>query len=155
MAGGGHSGFCKLCDRPEGNKYVQGAREGWNFKQASEVAATYGFSFARNTWFNHKRHAMTAEQRVMQAADKIPDRALTVRKTSNQDFLEAVRDIGMRNAQAFPGEVTLDHALKAVQIMEAKKEKPSDAMSIVVAFITNNTPAYDVIDGEAREVEGA
>src|SRR3990167_412602 len=126
--GAGKAGYCTLCARPEANIYIDGARRGWNHPQALKVAETYDYTFSRQTWYRHRSHAETDEQKVIQRAVAVrAEGAITkFNRTSNEGFLEAVRDIGMARAALDPDAVTIDHALKAVSILEAKKEKKTD-----------------------------
>ena len=155
--GAGKAGYCTLCARPEAKVYIDGARAGWSHPKASEMAAQFDFVFSRQTWYRHKAHAETDEQKVIQRAVAVRKEGLLpakFQKSTNQGFLEAVRDIGMARAALDPDSISIDHALKAVSILEAKKEKKSDALNVFVNFMIGAPPAYTIIDGEAREVEG-
>jgi hypothetical protein len=161
VAGSGTPGFCKICAHPDAHVFIRGAREGgktgkgWNSKEAQEAGRVYGLTFSRQTWYAHLDHAKTGEQRLITAAQKVrEDGALTVqgiKKSSNTELLEAIRDIGSQRAINNPEEVTLDHALKAVQIMENRKDKSSDSLNILVQFVTGQPPAV-VVEGTARRV---
>lgn len=157
-AGEGKSGFCKICAHPDAHVFIRGAREGgkkgtgWNAAEANEAAKAYGFSFNRQTWYTHVEHAKTGEMRLTQAAQQVREQGLIPVKTNNKGFLESIRDIGMAKALANPESVSIDQALKAVQIMEAKKDKGNDTLNILVQFVTNQPPAI-VIEGEARPLE--
>jgi hypothetical protein len=161
MKGQGKPGFCKICAHPEAHRFILGAREGgksgkgWNSSEAMEAGKAYGITFSRQTWYQHLEHAQTGEMRVIQAAQKVRESsALTIsdiKKTSNLDVLEAIRDLGMARALQSPDEVTVDQALKAVQIMESRKDKGGDTLNILVQFTTGQPPPL-VIEGEAREV---
>lgn len=159
-AGAGKTGYCKICASPDAPVFIRGAREGgkkgtgWNAAEAQEAGRLYGLSFNRQTWYAHLEHAKTGEQRLVQAAEKVLESGLVPVKTSNKGFLEAVRDLGMAKALANPESVSIDQALKAVQIMESKKDKGGDTLAILVQFVTNQPPAI-VIDGEARPLEAA
>lgn len=162
--GFGRSGFCSICASPNAIEYVAGARKGWNAKQFNEAAEANGESWNRQTWYSHLRHAKSGEQHLIQAAEKVRRQgALTVgdiKKSSNAQLLEAIRDIGMAKALANPDDVTIDQALKAVQIMEGRKEKGSDALNILIAFTTGaQLPTViversqpEIIEGTAEEI---
>lgn len=160
-AGYGQPGYCSICAHPEAPRFILGAREGgksgkgWNAKEAQEEAAKYGLSFSRPTWYAHQKHARTGEMALIQAAEMVRQSgALSVediRKSSNTEVLEAFRDLGLANALASPGRVGPKEALKAIQILEQRKDRGSDSLNILVQFITGAPPAV-VIEGEARDV---
>lgn len=162
VRGRGHAGFCKICAHPEAPRFVKGARDGWNAKQAQTVGEMVGLTFNRQTWYTHLEHAKTGEQMVIQAAEQVrKSGALTVagiRKNSNTDVLGAIRDLGMKRALEHPEDVGIDHALKAVQILEARKDRGSDQLNILVQFVTGNAPTVvverptEVIEGTAVEI---
>lgn len=159
--GFGKPGYCKICAHPMAHKFIQGAREGgksgkgWNAAEAQEAGKVYGLSFNRQTWYAHLEHARTAEARVIQAAEMVrKEGALTLRdieRHNNTDVLEAIRDLGMKKALDDPEQVTLDHALKSIQILEQRKDKGGDALNVLVQFVVGQPPAV-VIEGQAREV---
>jgi len=158
--GNGSPGYCKICAHPDAHVFVRGAREGgkagkgWNAKEAQDAGKVYGLSFDRATWYKHLEHAKTGEQLMIQAAEKVRrEGALTVRdvKTGSGELLDAIIDLGAQRAMNNPEEVTLDHALKAIQIKESRKDKGSDQLNILVQFVTGNPPPV-TIEGTAREV---
>lgn len=155
MAKTGVPGYCSICASPNAPAYVKGARDGWNAAQFNDYAAMNGEKWNRQTWYEHKKHAQTGTQLLITEAEKVRrNGALTVadiKKSSNDEFLSAVRDIGMARALANPEDVTIADALKSVSIMEGRKEKTSDSLNILVAFITGQPPIH-VIEGTAVEV---
>lgn len=155
MGSTGVPGYCSICASPNAPAYVKGARDGWNAPQFNDYAAMNGERWDRKTWYAHKKHALTGEALLITAAEKVRrDSALTVRdikKSSNTELLEAIRDLGMARALQNPEDVTIDHSLKAVQIMESRKDKGGDSLNILVQFTVGQPPAY-VIEGEARDV---
>lgn len=158
--GASKPGYCKICAHPEAARFIKGAREGgrsgkgWNAAEAQVHGETYGLEFNRQTWYAHQKHSQTTEMRVIQTARAVQEAGgggLTIKRSSNLELLEAIRDIGTAKALRSPDEVTIDHALKAVQIMEGKKDKGSDSLNILVSFVTGNAPAV-IVEGTARDV---
>lgn len=152
----GNEGHCKICAHVEAPRFIRGAREGgksgegWNATEAMEAGAAFGLKFSRQTWYEHQKHVRAGETAVV----PVKSAALTasdIKRTSNEDFLGTIRDIGMQKALANPESVTVDQALKAVQIMEGKKERPNDGLNILVQFVTGQPPAV-VIEGSAARV---
>lgn len=145
----------------EAPRFIKGAREGgksgkgWNATEAQEAATAFGFTFARQTWYAHVKHAQSSDKRVIQAAELVRsgEKGLTITKRSNTDVLEAIRDIGAQRALDNPDNVSLDHSLKAIQILEGRKDRGSDALNILVQFTVGQPPAV-IIEGTAREVQG-
>lgn len=160
-------GFCKICNHPEAHRFVKGAREGgkkgtgWNATEAIEAGEAYGLKFTRLTWYNHVAHLSSAEERIATAAKSASRAGLVPVKTTNAQFLEHIRDIGMARAMQDPDSVSLDQALKAAQILETKKEKGQDSLAILVSFTIGAPPPVvvegqlpdGIIEGEAREID--
>jgi len=78
---------------------------------------------------------------------------VVIRKTTNQQFLETVRDIGMSKAMSDPDLVDVNHALKAVALMEAKRDRGDSITLILAQIVTGHRPADLVIEGTAEEIE--
>lgn len=154
--------FCKICAHPEAPRFIKGAREGgksgkgWNSAEAIEAGAVFGLKFTRQTWYAHVAHLDTAENRVIAAATKAARANLVPTRTTNMQFLETIRDMGMARALADPDSISIDQALKATQILEAKKEKGQDSLAILVQFVVGAPPPVQiegpVYEGVAREI---
>lgn len=152
-AGEGKTGYCKLCAWSHAPELDRGVRQGWNAAQAQEWAKRYGFTFNRQTYYAHKPHALSPEQRVIQAAEKKMRQTAVIRKGSNQTFLEAVRDIGFTKAIEDPDSITIDHALKAASLLEQREKKGGDVINLLVSVSTGSyNPAAVEVIGEAVEV---
>lgn len=159
--GRGKPGYCSICAHPNAAEFILGAREGgrsgngWNAAEAQEHAAKYDFSFTRQTWYKHLEHAKTGEQQLIQAAELVRRQGaldLTdIKRSTNTEVLEAFRDLGLMNSLANPDKVGAREALKAIQILESRKDRGSDSLNILVQFVTGAPPAV-VIEGEARDV---
>jgi hypothetical protein len=159
-AGYGKAGYCAICASPNAAEYIKGARSGgksgrgWNSAEFNVHAETNGEHWSRQTYYSHRDHSQTAEMRVIQTSQALKESAgggVAIKKSSNTELLEAIRDIGMAKALRSPDEVSIDHSLKAVSILEGRKDKGSDSLNILVAFITGNPPPV-VIEGVSRDV---
>lgn len=151
MRGQGKPGFCSICASPLAASINKLLAEGANARQVRDFVASAGVTpWSRPTMYNHRDHAMGPEKRVVQIAEQ-QRKALAIRKSSNTEFLEAVRDIGMAKAESNPEEISIDQAMKAAQILESRKER-NDNFALLVAFVTGNKPAGVIIEGEATEV---
>jgi predicted nucleic acid-binding protein len=112
----------------------------------------FGRGVNRQTFYKHKPHALGTEVAVVQAASKALTKA-DIKKTSNVAFLEAVRDIGYTKAISDPDQISIDHALKAATILETRKDKPNDALNVLIQVVVGQQmPAFEV-EGEYREME--
>lgn len=147
----GTPGYCKLCDWPHVGELNKKLKENWNAAQVGKWAKDrYGFTFVRQTLYIHKAHITASEDKIVSLAKRAQANPV-IRNASNQDFLEAIRDIGFSKAMDNPDIITIDHSLKAVQILEAKKDKASDIILVLAKFVTGLPPAY-LVEGEAKEV---
>lgn len=154
------AGYCSICHSPNLRKYNERIKEGWKVPALDDLARTLGDKgWSRQTWYSHKRH-YTAPVKFVDDANKGlvvqgPDgetKKLQIRKGSNQEFLETVRDIGLTKALNDPGSITIEQALKATQILEGKKAGHGDSVKVLIGIVTGHKPSYEVIDGEAVEV---
>lgn len=130
-------------------------KAGWNARQVKDwLAANYGVTFSRQTFYTHKDEHMTRpEDRLVSAVEK--QRATGVmlpRVSSNEQYLEAIRDIGYQRAVENPEEVTIDHGLKAAQILAGQKRGGGDITILLAKVFTGGDAPGVVIEGEAREV---
>ena len=152
-------GYCSICHSPNLGKYNDRIKEGWNAAQLDNLAVSLGDKgWNRQTWYAHKKHYIAPVKFVEDAKKGIvvsgPDgeRKLQIKKGSNQEFLETVRDIGLTKALNDPDSITIEQALKAVQILEGKKQGTDASVKILIGIVTGKPPAYEVIDGTATEV---
>lgn len=149
-AGYGKPGYCKVCSFAEVEAINDRISKGWNARQINDFAKQFGVRFNRQTIYAHKEHATDPRDKVIAYAERA--RAVAPIKTGSTDqFLEAVRDIGLRRIEQDPGEVTLDHALKAATILSQKKEKQTNVFLMLAKVVTGNTG--EVIVGQAEEIE--
>jgi len=146
MSGRGKPGFCKICDSAYAtiiNKLLEQGKNEAETKRAVQ-AIDPDFTWNRQTLYLHKEHithSLITHQK-MALADPI-----IVPKT-NIGALEAIRDIGMQRAINYPDEVTVGDALKAVSIMEQRREKRDSVWVVLAKAMNNQLP--ELIEGEYK-----
>lgn len=157
--GFGKKGYCLLCSWEHVIELDRLIRQGRNNAECAEWAKSrFGFTWNRQTFYKHRdEHAKSPEDRVIQASQKSPGQSgLVVRKSSNNEFLEAIRDIGLAKAVRDPEDISIDHALKAAQILETRKDRAGDQINLLVQIVTQGAPPIQVtgpvIEGEATEI---
>lgn len=142
----GGPGYCKICASnllPAINKKL---REGQNAAEIIAYAAEFNEKFVRQTLYKHKQHITDPKTTLVERARKNP----VIKRASNEEFLDAVRDAGFAKVIADPDSVTVSQALKAAQIsMQAKKN--TDSIQLVLVGVMTGK-ADDVIEGEWKEV---
>lgn len=152
VAGQGKPGFCSVCAHTEVAAINKKVREGLNAAQLNRwCKERFGFEVHRTVWYAHKAHAQSPEQRVVQAAEQ-QRRALDIKRGSNTSFLEAVRDIGLAKAITDPEQVSIDHALKAVSILENRKDRAGDQINLLVAIVTGQNAPQTIVEAEYKEI---
>lgn len=153
-------GYCVICHSPNLKKINDRIREGWNAAQLDELARSLGDKgWTRQTWYSHKRH-YTAPVKFVNDAKKglvtVDEdgnaRKLAIKRGSNQEFLETVRDIGLTKALNNPDSITIEQALKATSILEGRKAGHGAEVKVLIGIVTGDKPSYEIIDGEATEV---
>ena len=152
-AGRGKIGYCKLCawsEEPALNKLMKAGKTAAECREWAQ--SKFGFNFNRQTFYEHKKHITAPEDKVVAFANR-QQRGLqpVIKRATNQTFLEAVRDIGMAQAEANPELVTIDHALKATQILESSKNKSTEVTLILAQVVTGHRPDIE-LEGDYREV---
>lgn len=142
----GSPGYCKICASsllPAINKKL---REGVSAPEIVEWAAEFNETFVRQTLYRHKEHITDPKTTLVDRARKNP----VIKRASNEEFLDAVRDAGFAKVLNDPDSVTVGQALKAAQIsMQAKKN--TDSIQLVLVGVMTGK-ADDVIEGEWKEV---
>lgn len=150
-AGRGKPGYCKVCDHPAApflNKRYADDPEGFNAAKAAELAAQLDLTFNRQTWYGHVKHITHPLVTRQREAQNSP---VVVPKT-NAGALEAIRDIGMQRIVENPEfSVDTDQTLKALSILEGRKESTASWMLILAKAMTGELPP-ELIEGEWREV---
>lgn len=147
-AGYGKPGYCRLCawvHEPELNERM---RAGWNASQINAWMSKFDFSANRQTIYKHREHITSKADKLVAYAER--SQAVAPTTVTNQQFLTAVRDIGMKNVLADPDSITVRDALKAVQLLETQKSE-SNVLILLAQVMTGNAPPT-VIEGVSEEV---
>ena len=156
-AGFGRPGWCKLCSLkdPQAQDDLDArCRADWNARQLGDLLRDrYQITVNRQTIYAHQKHAMHPKDRIVTAVQKSEQRALQTKPVaSNEQFLEAIREAGYQRAMTNPDEVTIDHGLKAAQILASQKQSGGNAIFVLVRAVTGGgLPPDDVVDGDFRE----
>ena len=146
------SGHCKICASPYAVAVNKLLSEGKNSTEVTKAMEPFPISFTRKTLGEHKKHITSPLQTLVEKAQAKP----VIKPTSNRAVLEAIRDLGMQRAMDNPGEVTIDHALKAAAELQ-KAETKGETVQILLAKVVMQELAPDVkgyIEGEYKELEG-
>jgi hypothetical protein len=142
----GSPGYCKICASallPGINKML---REERTYREIIEWAGEFNEKFVRQTLAKHKEHITDPKTTFVDQARKNP----IIKRASNEEFLDAVRDAGFAKVAANPESVTVSQALKAAQIsMQAKKN--NDGLTVVLVGVMTGK-ADEVIEGEWKEI---
>lgn len=163
----GNKGFCKLCVSkylPDINRMLD---DGLNAREIGDwvAAASAGkLVFARQTLYAHRDNHGGLHKRSVKApvnrVDPGPrgEDASTgpAPKSSNDDYLEFIRDHSMQELRENPALITPKMGMEAVKILEARKAQ--NANVIVLARILTNqiaAPAAsdEIVVGEYTELE--
>lgn len=147
-AGFGKPGYCKICASallPQINKMI---KEGQNAAKIGRWAKEFGLTFARQTLYAHKEHITDPKTSFVQQARRNP----VVKNVSTRQFLEAIRDSAAAKAVADPDAVSIDHGLKAAQILSNDKKGAEGIKLILMSVMVGR--ADEVIEGEYTDVTG-
>ena len=152
----GKQGFCKLCSIRDAQAQLdldQHIRDGWNAGQVGRwLKSRYEITATRQTIYSHQDHVKHPRDRLVTAVQRTQQRALSTRPVaSNEQFLEAIRDIGYQRAMDNPEEVTVDQSIKAASILAGSKRSGGE-ITLILARVSLGDYAPDVIEGEVVEV---
>lgn len=150
--GASREGYCKICSSPYAAAVNKLIVDGKNAAEVGRQVSNLGLTFTRHTFYKHKDDHVTHP--LITAVKRAQRNPLVVPK-SNHGALEMIRELGMRKAVDNPEEVTIDHALKAAQILQAS-EKKGDNILVVLAKAVMAEPPDDIaglIEGEYEEVK--
>lgn len=145
-AGAGKPGYCKLCDFEEGviqNQMDDRTRQGWTPKQLNVWLQRQieGWKVVSDiTVYKHRKHVQRPEDKLVTAVRRTQQRALTVApKSSPDEFLNAVVSAGMTKVIENPEDVTLDHALRAAQVLKTAKSDQRGGLNVLIGIFTNQS----------------
>lgn len=155
-AGQGRQGYCRLCSLKDPQAQLdldQRLRDGWNATQVKNwLESRHEITATRQTIYSHRDHVKHPKDRLVTAVQRTQARAVTTKPVAtNEQFLEAIRDIGYQRAIDNPEEVTVDHSIKAASIL-ANSKRSSAEITLVLARVSVGADYSNVIEGEAVEV---
>lgn len=168
MSRRGLKGYCKLCSSkylPDINRQLD---EGWNAREILEwvTAASKGaLTFNRQTLYahrdnvggQHKRAATAPAPPASSGSGQAPpsDPGSPAPQTTNDEFLEFIRDQGMAVLREDPAQITPKMAMEAVKILEARKSQQTNVL-VLARVLTNQIEASpsnpEIVVGEYTEV---
>lgn len=137
-------GQCKLCSSAHRDAINALIAQGKNEAQTKRVIREIDpqFTWTRQTFYTHQDHITHP---LVTYADEARHSPVVVPKT-NIGALEMIRDIGMRRAVEHPSEVTIDHALKAADTLEKKRDVRGSVWVILAKALNHQLP--EEIQGE-------
>jgi len=153
-SGQGHQGYCKLCSFSDPKAQDEFDKRVLDYSPArlNEWLLGKGLKAVnRQTIYSHRDHVRAPQDRLVQATQR---RALVhgaqKPRTTDDELLDTVIQLGYDNAVANPENVTVEQALKAVSIKKQSNVKGS-AHQVLVAIMTGTYMPEDVVEGEVRE----
>lgn len=151
---GGRFGRCKICAWRHAKEFNRRAKQGWNGAQLEEWARTKGLIFNRKTWYNHRdRHTQHPADALVAYAERSAQVAIA--DVTTDDALNAIKNIGLANIREDPSSINASHTLKAIEIMERKREASTGAQLldvIVKSMLGQRVEHLVVIDGDSQEM---
>jgi hypothetical protein len=142
---------CILCSSPQVDEINRGIRNGWNAGEYSRQMSRHGKPATRQAFYRHKKH-LDAPGTDLVALAHDNATPLVIRRSSNSEFLETVRDVGLAKVERDPESVTLEQALKAASILEGRKASHGDQINLLVKVVTGHASSAYTIEGEYTEV---
>ena len=142
------TGYCSVCRRADVKTINKAIEAGLSYASVRDMVPSPP---AKATFFKHKEHVTSPLITEAEAARKSP----VLKPTSNQEVLEAIRDIGLQNAMENPERITTNHALRAAAIL-AEKETKHDQVTVVLAQLLQGPPPAleaEIIEGNYALIE--
>lgn len=160
--GYGTVGYCKLCSitdvsiqddldkrtgkRKENGTYVYPVSKLNKWMEEHGIAPV-----AKETIRNHRKHVMHPKDRMVSAvAKRTMERGVQPQQVSEDQFLSSLINLGSQKVQNDPDSVTIEQALKAVQIKKTGG-KMGNAQAVLVSIFTGGPQeATIVVEGESK-----
>lgn len=166
----GLKGYCKLCSSKWLADINRQLDDGWNSREIISwvaEASKGALTFNRQTLYAHRDNVGGHHKRAAAAAPVSPSTPQTpsstprdpgspAPKSSNDEFLEFIRDHGMAELRENPEQITPKMAMEAVKILEARKA--TQVHHLVLARVLTNqieapaSPPAEIVVGEYREI---
>ena len=109
------------------------------------------FRYDRHGWYVHQKEHLTSP--LITAVEKTRRESPKILPKSNAEALEMVRDMGMQSAIDHPESIGVDHALRAIDVMEKKKSGPDQFWIMLSRVQAGERP--EIVVGEYKEIETA
>jgi len=136
-AGYGQPGYCKICASEVASQINRKIKLGDKLVDIRQWAIDEKkFSFSAPTLTAHVKHITDPKTTFVEAARENP----VIRRVTQEEFLRTLVDIGAQKATEDPGSVTINHAIRAASILEAKRDKDQGAINILVLALSRNLP---------------
>lgn len=153
-SGQGHQGYCKLCSFSDPKVQDEFDKRVLDYSSTllNEWLVNKGLKKVnRQTIYSHREHVRSPQDRLVQATTR-RDIAHGKQKarTTDDELLDTIIQLGYDNAVANPDNVTVEQALKAVGIKKQTNSK-GGAHQVLVAIMTGNYQPEDIIEGEVEE----
>lgn len=137
--------LCSVCrseDRDEINRHLANRQpvrriEAWTREQGRPISRT---SIAR-----HLTHALDEKSQLVQGVS-----GQKIKRVTTDEYLHAVVDTAHARVEANKDEVTVDHGLRAAQVLESRKNAGHEQIRMLALVLMGNAP--DTIEGEYREL---
>lgn len=104
-----------------------------------------GRPISRPTLQKHLEHALDPKSGFVEAA-----KPQIVKRVTSTEFLQTVVDVAAAKAEDH-SQVSLDHGLRAAQILEQKQDRGRDSLRVLVLHLMGQAPAV-TIEGEYKEL---
>jgi hypothetical protein len=163
----GLKGYCKLCRSrwlPDINRMLT---EGWKTPQIQAwllEASKGALTFNRQTLYAHRdnvggHHKVSATESPespstppSEGSPRSP-RGEPAPKSTNDEFLEFIRDHGMAELRENPHQITPRMAMEAVKILEARKGQQTNVLVLARVLTNQIQPSNpEIVVGEYTEV---
>lgn len=142
------TGSCKVCSSGLAKQFNKRLDRGDSYTKVMAWAADQDFKVSKPTLINHKRHITDPKTTVVEQAKKNP----AIKRTSHEEFLQTLVDIGAARAAENPDDVSLDQSIRAAQTLASKGDKRVDVL-LVLAERLSPKQLEPVIEADWREIE--
>ena len=163
--GFGTPGYCKLCSLEEVtfqdalDKRVGKRRQSGTYvyspRKINEWLVGQGLDAVdRGVLYRHRKHVMHPKDRLVSSVQKREvERGVQPQQVNEDAFLDSLINLGNARIVADPGAVTVDQALKAVQIKKGSG-KMGSGIQVLVGLMTGGPSRSDdtVIEGEVQVI---
>lgn len=144
-AGFGKVGYCVLCsfkDAGTQRQFDQKTGSMWTPRQLNQWLTEHDLpNYNRQTFYSHRQHVLHPKDRMVSAVVKHERTVGTQpQKATDEQFLDSIISAGAQKVIDNPDDVTIDHAIRAVQVKAQAKAGGKDALAVLVQFLTTITP---------------